>query len=121
MTCSGIQIRNSLKYPLHTSNTVRRSKVQFLNFSPLTCPNSAAEGKEFPDTQAKLRDCEAEKDVYDQCFRNWYRHSFLRGDTEDRCEVPFRDYNACLKKSLDSKGLGSLMDPSDPIWNYESP
>lgn len=69
--------------------------------------------------ETKQRDCAVEKEEYDQCFRDWFRYSFLKKDFEDPCVEYFRDYSACLKKSLDAKGLGQLMDDSDPIWRFE--
>jgi hypothetical protein len=68
---------------------------------------------------SKHRDCEELKDVYDKCFRSWYRYSFLRGDFEDPCLSFFEEYNSCLIKSLETKGLGSLMETDNSMWRYD--
>ena len=64
----------------------------------------------------RKRDCDQEKEIYDQCFRNWYRYSFLRRDFEDPCKALFDKYRACLEKSLKQRGLDSLLNFDDPIW-----
>ncbi len=64
----------------------------------------------------RKRDCAQEKEVYDQCFRNWYRYSYLRRDFEDPCKVLFDKYRACLDTSLKQRGLESLLNLDDPIW-----
>ena len=75
-----------------------------------------------PDTQTnpsasdRKRDCAQEKEVYDQCFRNWYRYSYLRRDFEDPCRSLFDKYRACLEKSLQQRGLDSLLNLDDQIW-----
>ena len=72
-----------------------------------------------PVSEPKRRDCIDEKEKYDQCFRNWYRYSYLRKDFEDPCTGYFHDYSACLKKSLEAKGLDGLLNTEDPIWKYD--
>lgn len=64
--------------------------------------------------------CDQEKEMYDRCFRNWFRYSYLRKDFEDTCCGYFDEYSSCLKKVLDARGLGQLNDINNPIWFYEA-
>ena len=88
---------------------------------PPTASPQAAKG-EIPSSSShpKHRDCEEQKEVYDRCFRNWYRYSYLRKEFDDPCSGHFQEYNSCLKKSLASKGLDALMETDNPIWDYGS-
>lgn len=64
----------------------------------------------------RKRDCAPEKEEYDQCFRNWYRYSYLQGDFDDPCKLLFTKYRACLEQSLKQRGLDSLLNLDDQIW-----
>lgn len=68
------------------------------------------------NTSDRKRDCVQEKLEYDQCFRNWYRYSYLQGDFDDPCKVLFSKYRACLEQSLKQRGLDSLLNLDDAIW-----
>ncbi len=73
-----------------------------------------------PEELHKHRDCQDEKAVYDKCFRNWYRYSFLHKDFHDPCVAFFEEYSTCLSKSLKARGLDDLLDPENPIWKYSN-
>ena len=70
--------------------------------------------------ESHRRDCADLKEQYDECFRDWYRYGFLRHDFEDPCRGYFYDYNACIKKSLVSRGMGELVDSDNPLFKFGS-
>jgi hypothetical protein len=85
-----------------------------------TSVGSSSSGGAPDESQQKSRDCASQKNIYDTCFRNWYRYSYLRENFDDPCDKHFQEYNSCLKSSLSTKGLGELPDPNDSIWKYGS-
>lgn len=52
-----------------------------------------------------LQSCVEEKQAYEKCFSNWYRHHFLKGHTEDVCADSFATYRQCLQAELKAKDL----------------
>lgn len=89
----------------------------------MTASTQSASSNEVNQNQPpvhKHRDCEGEKEVYDRCFRNWYRYAYLHKEFEDSCAGYFQEYNSCLKKSLETKGLHPLLDPEHEQWKYNS-
>jgi len=51
------------------------------------------------------KECNPLKADYDECFNNWFRESFLKGDTVDTCAELFKKYQICVKKSLEMEGI----------------
>ncbi|KAI9480578.1 MAG: hypothetical protein EXX96DRAFT_185893 [Benjaminiella poitrasii] len=56
--------------------------------------------------------CTELKQKYDNCFNKWYSEKFLKGDTTSECEDLFKDYRACVMKTLKEKGIDKLLDDS---------
>ena len=90
-----------------------------LNFFQLTQSKLNPEELSDAGSHLRARDCVDFKVNYDRCFRNWYRYSYLRKEFDDPCASYFQAYHACLKVSLQGKGLGSLMNEEEPIWKYQ--
>ncbi|KAF4687770.1 hypothetical protein FOZ63_006635 [Perkinsus olseni] len=67
------------------------------------------DGKQVADAHKQaIQSCKHLKDRYDQCFNNWYRHAFLRGDLALSCDEYFEEYRACLVEDMEARGLGHL-------------
>jgi hypothetical protein len=92
------------------------TRATLRNFSAMAVPDSPQAESSSQAIADRKRDCLQEKETYDQCFRNWYRYSYLRRDFEDPCKALFDKYRACLEQSLKQRGLDSLLKLEDPIW-----
>ncbi|EER17796.1 conserved hypothetical protein [Perkinsus marinus ATCC 50983] len=67
------------------------------------------DGRKVADAHKEaIQSCKHLKDRYDQCFNNWYRHAFLRGDLALSCDEYFEEYRACLVEDMEARGLGHL-------------
>ncbi|KAF4676719.1 hypothetical protein FOL47_005436 [Perkinsus chesapeaki] len=67
------------------------------------------DGRQVADAHKQaIESCKHLKDRYDQCFNNWYRHAFLRGDLALSCDEYFEEYRACLVEDMEGRGLGHL-------------
>ncbi|EER15062.1 conserved hypothetical protein [Perkinsus marinus ATCC 50983] len=67
------------------------------------------DGRQVADAHKQaIQSCKHLKDRYDQCFNNWYRHAFLRGDLALSCDEYFEEYRACLVEDMEARGLGHL-------------
>ncbi|BAM40437.1 mitochondrial distribution and morphology family 35/apoptosis protein [Theileria orientalis strain Shintoku] len=67
--------------------------------------------KESGDSTSKSgENCKHLKDLYDQCFNNWFKHDFLKGNFNDKCKLKLKDYRACLVEFFEKKGNQKLVD-----------
>lgn len=64
--------------------------------------------------------CQAEKNIHDICFFNWYQEEFLRGSGAplDVCKEQWDTYQRCLQKKLD---VWDLRDKIQKVQNEPFP
>ncbi|OUM57697.1 hypothetical protein PIROE2DRAFT_48506 [Piromyces sp. E2] len=57
-------------------------------------------------------ECNKLKKEYDECFNSWYVDSFLKGKKSNKCDALFKEYRACIMKTLKEKKIDNLIDES---------
>ncbi|KAJ5902559.1 hypothetical protein N7495_003087 [Penicillium taxi] len=56
-------------------------------------------------------ECNDIKEKYDTCFLKWYSEKYLRGNTTSNdCEELFTKYKTCLKKTLQDRGIHTMLE-----------
>ncbi|KAI9346726.1 mitochondrial distribution/morphology family 35/apoptosis, partial [Zopfochytrium polystomum] len=55
-------------------------------------------------------ECNQLKAQYDACFNRWYGEKFLKGDTTDDCGHLFKQYKACVWKTIREKNIDKLIN-----------
>lgn len=49
-------------------------------------------------------ECTELKKKYDDCFNEWFGE-YIKGRKSDPCQALFKDYNECVRKVLEKKGI----------------
>lgn len=44
--------------------------------------------------------CESIKDIYEGCYRNWYKDKFMKGVIEAGCQDEFEEYKDCVRLAM---------------------
>ncbi|CAF0908991.1 unnamed protein product [Didymodactylos carnosus] len=44
--------------------------------------------------------CQNLKEEYDSCFNHWFSENYLKGDTTDKCNELFTQYQRCIKEAI---------------------
>lgn len=67
-------------------------------------------------------ECKELKKKYDDCFNEWFGE-YLKGKKADPCQSIFSDYNTCVRKVLERKGIDiqeayrKVIDTPDDLSN----
>ena len=54
-----------------------------------------------PVISSLSKECQQLKELYDNCFNNWFSTKFLKGNTDDsECKPLFKQYRACVQVNM---------------------
>jgi len=79
---------------------------------PNTCEVSRARALAF-EMEAANAKCAKIKQVYENCFRDWYAEQFMKGDVRPACQDEFEEYRECVILAMKERGTDKLVSKDD--------